>query len=118
MSFVDPYTEKYLKYKDKYLKLRQLIESKGNFQSGGKSKKEVILFKADWCSHCKTFLPLWKSLQKKYKNKYNFITYDSDANKNMIEKYKINGFPTLYINNKEYTGSREVNELIKYFDSS
>ena len=57
------YTTKYLKYKKKYLNLKKNI----NISGGG--LKEVILFKASWCGHCKNFIPIWDSMKKKYKGK-------------------------------------------------
>ena len=105
------YKDKYLKYKSKYMELK-LIKQNG----GTGSKAKIILFKADWCGHCQNFLPKWEKLQNKYKNKYNFETYDSDKNQDIANKYKIQGYPTLYIekNNKskEYNGKREETEII------
>ena len=61
------YKEKYLKYKLKYAELKALKQQ----QQGGSSKKNVILFKANWCGHCQNFLPKWENLQNKYNSKYN-----------------------------------------------
>ncbi len=85
-----------------------------NNQNGG-GKTDLLLFKATWCGHCKHFIPVWEQLQKQFNSKFNFITYDSDKDKDKIEEWKINGFPTLIIrngNNKEqYTGSRDLESM-------
>jgi protein disulfide-isomerase A6 len=112
------YKEKYLKYKAKYIDLKLKKQGGSNYKQlgGSNSKAKIILFKANWCIHCQTFLPEWKKLQAKYENKYEFITYDSDAHKEIASKYDVQGYPTIYIekNNKtqEYKGKREGQEII------
>ena len=112
------YKDKYLKYKDKYLKLKNQ-NTKPHIQSGGNNtpKIDIILFKADWCGHCKRFASTWEGMQKKYKNKYNFITIDSNETE-QLKSWNVRGFPTIYVKNKntaiEYEGSREEEDIIKF----
>lgn len=81
---------------------RRKITSNGSQKGGGENdKKDIILFKAEWCPHCKHFKPIWKKLENEFKGKYNFITYDSDSNKDEMKKYNITGYPTLM---SEYGG--------------
>ena len=125
--YIMTYYDKYIKYKNKYLELQK---SKLATQSGGfnnqvdETKKNIILFKADWCGHCQQFKDTWKALKsnKEYENKYNFIEYDADADKNALEKYKIDGFPTLLIQNKnekpvQYEGERKIDSIIKFINT-
>jgi len=121
MSFneLNDYTEKYLKYKAKYISLKKL-EQKLNMKGGG-DKKTLALFKAEWCGHCIGFKETWNQLKNENKN-INFITYDSEINKNEIKKYNIQGFPTiiLLLNDKaiEYVGPRSrdaIEEFIKQY---
>ena len=105
------YKEKYLKYKQKYL----LLKNKKNM-IGGSPKSEISLYKANWCGHCKMFMPVWQKLQENYKNnKIKFITYDSEKHKDYIDKMKIQGFPTIHIINggsiEEYIGDRTYEGL-------
>jgi thiol-disulfide isomerase/thioredoxin len=78
----------------------------------------IILIRADWCSYCKHFEPIFAIAEKIYKsndylNKYkiNFENYDfADKDKKNIfimnhfnVMNKINGFPTVLLkNNNEY----------------
>ncbi len=87
-----------------------------NKQSGGvpKSDKEeqykkkpmLMLFWADWCGHCHHFMPTFEKLN---------IVKVSDKEKDLIEEYKIDGFPTLklYDGKKfhEYSGGRDINNI-------
>ena len=133
---------KYLKYKIKYLKLKNLNQTGGkNTNQDGEnttqnehfyfgqntvdnmdSKKPTLyLFKANWCGHCKNFKETWNSLGKKYNNNINFISYDADKNQKAIKEWNVNGFPHLIArtgtNAKEYNGDRDVNSLVNYIES-
>jgi thiol-disulfide isomerase/thioredoxin len=114
---MEDYYKKYLKYKSKYIYLK-------NLQKGGGDKIDLMLFKAEWCGYCKTFLPVWNSLKKmdNFKSKFNFITYDSDEHKNEFEQYKVNEYPTLIIkkdekNFDEYSGPREMEHMIEFLEN-
>ena len=116
------YRSKYLKYKKKYLELKQVEKSMtggGNQESS--ESPEVYLFKAEWCGHCKAFKPVWNELNKKYKSKYTFKTFDADANKNDMQKWQIQGFPTIMLKNKdgqviEFRGSRDIETLSDFLN--
>lgn len=85
-------------------------------------KPEIYLFKAEWCGHCKNFKPVWEKLQKEYGKKYDFKTFDSDKNKEEIKQWNIQGFPTIIKRVKdnavEYSGPREENSLLKFFEEA
>lgn len=115
------YQSKYLKYKNKYIALKNSMNH--NQQTGGNSvKPTVYLFKAEWCGHCQQFKPTWDGLQEKYRNKYHFVTYDSDKNPKEIKEWKVEGFPTIYFKNgdnaTEYSGPRDVNSLVTFFNEN
>jgi len=82
---------------------------------GGSEKKEVLLFKAEWCGHCNNFKPTWKQLKNEFNKKFNFITYDHGNDQEMIKKMNIQGFPTIMFKTGDeynsYNGSREYDEL-------
>jgi len=126
MSFDESkdYNKKYLKYKEKYLRLKKMEEeiNKNNMimTGGSENKKTLALFKADWCGHCKAFKSTWEKLKNNMDKKISFVTYDADKNKNEIQNFQIQGFPTLILltGNKavEYIGPRDeysIKEFIK-----
>lgn len=82
-----------------------------------KSKPKIMLCKADWCGHCKKFKPEWDiiSNDEKLNTKVDFIIYDSEKDKEQIEKYKIQGFPTILIEKagkiSSYEGPRTAEAL-------
>ena len=135
------YNTKYLKYKEKYLALQkeynELIAKKnmkggnGNQISGiimtaekklsDNTKITVILFKADWCGHCKQFKPTWEKIADMYKQKYNFVTYDADNQTDKFKEYKVDAFPTILVKNGSniipYDGDRSINDLNNFLQS-
>jgi thiol-disulfide isomerase/thioredoxin len=117
------YKSKYLKYKFKYNNLKETLNNK-NIQSGGNEntdKKELILFKTEWCGHCKNFKPVWNNIKTMYENKYTFTEYDGDNDKKEVQNYKVKGFPTLYIRSEdiidEYLGPRDINSLSIFLEN-
>ena len=112
------YEEKYLKYKKKYLALKQ---NKQSMSGGGNDKMTVFLFKADWCGHCKHFKPTWEAISKQYNNKYEFIVYDADKQRDKFEEYKVDAFPTIIVKNgnklMNYEGERSVDEFSSFLDN-
>jgi thiol-disulfide isomerase/thioredoxin len=66
---------------------------------------ELLFFYADWCPHCKTAKPAWAEIVSKYENKtingYKVqfteinCTTETDEIGQIMNKYKIEGFPTL-----------------------
>jgi thiol-disulfide isomerase/thioredoxin len=121
------YKEKYMKYKMKYLQLKNI--SNNNIQLGGGNELSLNLFKADWCGHCQNFKPVWEELKKNkiIDNKpIEYIEYN-DKDKAKWEKTNtgINGYPTiiLKVGQKvgtkviEYNGPRTVDDIIKFIKS-
>jgi thioredoxin-like negative regulator of GroEL len=130
------YNTKYLKYKEKYLALQkeynELIAKKnmkgGNAmpvntekKSPNNSKSTVILFKADWCGHCKTFKPTWEKISEIYNKKFNFVTYDADKQTEKFKEYKVDAFPTVLVKNgnnlMSYEGDRSFDDLNNFIQS-
>lgn len=65
-------------------------------------RADLYLFYTDWCPHCKKTKPEWVQLKKKYENgkkvngyTLNFIDVDCEANKDLADKFDINGYPTI-----------------------
>nr|QFG74681.1 MAG: thioredoxin [Megaviridae environmental sample] len=108
------YQEKYYKYKKKYILLKKELSN----QDISKDKMNILLFKAEWCGHCKNFLPTWNALTKEFESKYNFITYDYNNNEDEMRKYEINSFPTIVLEKndikEEYRGPRDLTTLHEF----
>ena len=114
---MEDYKTKYLKYKTKYINLKKSMDMSG----GGNDKIKIILFKADWCGHCKNFKPTWEAISKQYNNKFEFITYDADKQREKFEEYKVDAFPTIILNNgnnkMQYEGDRTFDEFNNFLQS-
>lgn len=72
----------------------------------------ITLYHADWCKHCRDFMPIWETMKTNEKAKRNigYIEYESEEIKELPEKMRkvdgkeIEGFPTIKItiDGKEY----------------
>ena len=120
LLYMKTYQEKYLKYKQKYLLLKNKLNSSISQTGGGNNgqyDKTLTLIKAEWCGHCKAFKSTWEELPSQIKN-INFKTLDSDTNKEEIEKYDITGYPSLVLENGDkkikYEGKRDVESIKKF----
>ncbi|CAN2389674.1 positive regulation of protein folding, partial [Pristimantis euphronides] len=74
-----------------------------------KNSDVLIEFYAPWCGHCKSLEPVYNDLGKKYRSVPNLIIAKMDATANdiPIDKYKVEGFPTIYFAPK----SRKYNPI-------
>ena len=65
----------------------------------------IRMFKVDWCPHCKTAKPEWEKVRDKYQGQQvngHVVTFtemnctnETTEIAQMIEKYKIEGYPTI-----------------------
>lgn len=81
-------------------------------QSGGKGQTKLVFYTMEGCPYCVDFYPKWKNLQE---NKdYLFEEFERFKNPEEIQKQKIQSFPTLIINGKQYEGPMEVKDIVKH----
>lgn len=87
-------------------------------------KKTLVLFYADWCGHCKKFMPEWDNevtpeitpmgIQVIRVN----VGGESAEEEALKNEYKVKGFPTIvFIKNGtpvEYNGPRQTAEIKKF----
>ena len=100
-----------------------------NNKNNDKNSKGIVLmlFHADWCGHCKDFMPIWETATKTLNNskttngKTLMLDQVESENKEVMKKYKIKGYPTIKcINDKgvvrEFKGERTVEGLKSFAD--
>lgn len=112
------YKNKYLKYKLKYLSLKRL----SNNQKGGSNEKpQLMLFKAEWCGHCRNFKSSWEAL-KQHVPEVDFVTFDADSNELEMQQYGVQAFPTLMLkkNNEilEFNQERSIDNIVKFVNEN
>jgi glutaredoxin len=88
-------------------------------QSGG-GIKEAILFKADFCGHCKQFKSTWKELTNECPD-IKFTTYDMNKDPKKMEEYNVEKFPTIFLKTNsdtfEHVGPRDKKTIKTFFDN-
>ena len=91
---------------------------------------KIVLVKANWCGHCKTFEPLYEEAKKKYKkidflvnNITDFFKYDEKEKENFTKDYSekifssIVGYPTVLLivsdktKNKDDEDKHKIHEI-------
>ena len=91
------------------------------------SQKSLVLFYADWCGHCKNFMPTWDKISKtvnENKSGAKLIKVEcgkpqeNEGHKMIMEKYSIEGYPTIkYFENgnaKDYEGPRTEEGIVEF----
>jgi thiol-disulfide isomerase/thioredoxin len=69
--------------------------------SEGDKNAQLFLFKVDWCPHCKKAKPVFDEVEKELDGKQingytvSFKTVDCEAEPDMADKFKIEGYPTI-----------------------
>ena len=86
--------------------------------------KRVILFHWKDCGHCKQMMPEWQRFVKLNANnkKVKIETVEKDDAPELIQKYNVQGFPTIIAINdgkkiKEFEGERTVDDLQRFANS-
>jgi len=85
----------------------------------------LMLFHADWCGHCQSFMPTFDKFSENInKNKLNIIKFNADTNKKYVSAFNVEGFPTLLLhdpNSKrfiDYNGDRSMGDLVKFVNEN
>lgn len=90
-------------------------------------QKSAVLFHADWCGHCKKFIPQWDKLSSTWEEQGNDVKLfkvecgkpsEKKEHSEIMEKYNIKGYPTIMIFNNgsatEYTGNRDISAISEH----
>ena len=68
----------------------------------------IVYFSASWCIQCRKIYEDIEILEKKYKNKLNFLKIDIDEFPRLASEYNINSIPTfLYFKDGIFLGKVE-----------
>jgi thiol-disulfide isomerase/thioredoxin len=107
-----------------YLSRTRAYDSSEGFESG----KEVMIFKAEWCGHCKTAKPAFDELLAaspitlKDGSKVTVRVLDADADKAEVSKHNVQGYPSIFImegdKKTEYPGPRTKEGVIDFLNSN
>ncbi|CAN0897089.1 Protein disulfide isomerase-like 2-3 [Linum grandiflorum] len=57
----------------------------------------IVEFFAPWCGHCKKLAPEWKKAAGNLKGKAKLGHVDCDAEKSLMSRFKVQGFPTILV---------------------
>jgi|UniRef100_A0A6C0DET8 thiol-disulfide isomerase/thioredoxin len=85
----------------------------------------VMIFKADWCGHCKKAAPEFQKLAAgplalSGGRSATVKILDADADKEEMKKYNVRGFPTIMIMNgsdtTEYPGERTYDGVLEFLN--
>ncbi len=74
-------------------------------------KPLLVMFYVDWCTYCRRFMPLFGALSVYYKDNFTFAVVNCDLpeNQEIIQKYPVSGYPSLYVIDKKYDFDYIVN---------
>lgn len=81
--------------------------TRDNWLEVTKGKIIFLKFFAPWCDHCKQIAPIWKKLEKKYKNHDKIAILEVDCMQKkgdlLCEDFGVEGFPELVWGDSAYT---------------
>lgn len=76
----------------------------------------VLIFHATWCGYCKQAMSKFKDAVAQSKGKV--ILVDADKNRDLVDEYGIEGFPTIIKGDKtKYDGTRETADILEFANS-
>lgn len=95
-----------------------------SFSDDNTPNKTLIFFKANMCSHCKRFKPVWDEFVEECKRNNEKtalleLDVENEEAKPLIEKHKVKGFPhvVLVAENKDdivFTSNRTKEDLLTF----
>lgn len=80
-------------------------------------KPALVYFYADECSSCQKFKPSWRTLKRKYKNKFNFVEIDVDKAENspLCYEFMVNVIPAVHIEDAPFRNRAFINPMEYHF---
>lgn len=71
-------------------------QNEETFAIKGKGK-QLVLFYAPWCPHCKTMMADWDKFAAENKSSVKAIKVNSDEKPDLVKEYSVQGFPTILL---------------------
>ena len=71
-------------------------QNEETFAIKGKGK-QLVLFYAPWCPHCKTMMADWDKFAAENKSSVKAIKVNSDEQPDLVKEYSVQGFPTILL---------------------
>ena len=113
--------------RQRFLAKEGFASSAEDFEEAIAGKKALVLFHADWCGHCKKFMPEWDEISNEVKQETDDVMLlkvecgDSTNNEKhgeIMKKYSIKGYPTILSfdesgKHTEYNGDRSKDGIFK-----
>ena len=88
---------------------------------------QLFLFKVDWCPHCKKAKPVFDEVEKDLNGRpinvytVTFKTVDCEAEPDMADKFKIDGYPTVKLVKDgqviEYDANPEKDKIMEFLNT-
>ena len=93
----------------------------------GDKVAQLFLFKVEWCPHCKTAKPVFDEVEKELNGRQingytvTFKTVDCEADPDMADKFKIEGYPTIKLVKDgqviEYDAKPEKDKITEFLNT-
>jgi len=89
-----------------------------------KSELPVLMdFWAHWCGPCKLVLPSVEWAEREYEGQLKVVKVEADSNKDLVEKFKVYGLPTIILvkdgekmEGTHHEGAITQKKLVAYLD--
>ena len=84
----------------------------------------LVLFHADWCGHCKNFMPTWNKAKTSLQSSDVVLKdFEAETNKEVMKENEVSSFPTLKFFKKngeivEYEGDRTLEALEEFIEKN
>ena len=95
------------------------------FENENENMPSLVIFKAEWCGHCKRTMPEIQKLMDKNLENVKIVVIDSDQQPELIKQHGVQGFPTIRmypqgLSNKDtyedFDGERNVEGFTRFLE--